>query len=227
MFKLKFIFIFLLSEIYFSLQTGNALADSSVIKVIEMQGKVSVYKQKRSYTLTKDTILSIGDQIRTGSKSRVVLKLPDSSTVRLGEYAIFIIDSQKTGKQAFRSSFRVKSGAFRFISIGSKNRNIKIKVGKSMALGIRGTDIWGAAARNNKDIICLLDGEINVQINEQKFILNKAGEYLSLPKGQKVTTIQKADTHLLEQWIRDTATIAEVKASHPTAKSNILKDTNR
>lgn len=115
--------------------------------------------------------LQPGDTLRTGAGARLLLKLDEGSLVKLGENAKFVIEKAQPARGgAYEAALNVVSGAFRFTTAAlSKNtpRNVTITVARNATIGIRGTDLWGRG-REDKDIICLIEGKIEITGNDQK-----------------------------------------------------------
>lgn len=106
-----------------------------------------------------------GDRLSTGKEARVVLNMPDDSTVKLGEQVQFEIRELEPARtdQPFRGFLRVLAGAFRYTTNPSgkaKKREMDVQVGTA-TIGIRGTDVWGKSGPK-QDLVCLLEGKIEI-----------------------------------------------------------------
>lgn len=109
--------------------------------------------------------LSPGDRLYTGKDARIVLDMPDASTVKLGEQVKFEIRELQPAQadQPFRGFLRVLAGAFRYTTAPagkSKARQLDVQVGTA-TIGIRGTDVWGKSGPK-QDLVCLLEGRIEI-----------------------------------------------------------------
>ncbi len=106
-----------------------------------------------------------GDRVKTGSGARVYLKLPEGSTVKLGESALLFYSVPPTTAEAvFRGALDVAAGAFRFTTSALaklRRRDVSIRVGTA-TIGIRGTDVWGRA-RADEDLVMLIEGQVEVK----------------------------------------------------------------
>ena len=114
--------------------------------------------------------LQVGDTVRTGPGARMLLKLDEGSLVKLGENARFVIEKAQPRGGVFEAALNVVSGAFRFTTQAltkSMRRDVRIRVGQNATIGIRGTDLWGRS-REDKDIVCLIEGKIDVTGNDNK-----------------------------------------------------------
>jgi len=118
--------------------------------------------------------LQAGDTLRTGTGARLLLKLEEGSLVKLGENARFTIEKAQPAKNGvFEAALNVANGAFRFTTEAlSKNtpRDIAIVVGQNATIGVRGTDLWGRS-REDRDIVCLIEGKIDVTGNDRKTVV--------------------------------------------------------
>lgn len=148
--------------------------------------------------------LQNGDQIRTGKGARVWLKLPDESVVKLGEFAMFTIHDLKPSNNRLQGSFELLRGAFRLTtpSQTTTKHDFQIKI-NAITAGIRGTDIWGTT-QSDKDLICLLDGQISVQSGTVKTILNNPRDYFIAPKNAEPTIGVLDDDEKFKQWVSST-----------------------
>jgi rhodanese-related sulfurtransferase len=120
------------------------------------------------------TRIKAGDSLHTGEKARIILNLPDASTVKLGEKAEFKIQDMQPAAVAaepFKAFLRVVGGAFRYTTskLGKEQRReIDIQVGRA-TMGIRGTDVWGKS-EGGKDLICLIEGQIEISRPGEKAV---------------------------------------------------------
>lgn len=123
-----------------------------------------------SVPISPGIALQAGDTVRTGVGARLLLKLDEGSLVKLGENARFVIERAQPKAGVFEAALNVLTGAFRFTTAAlSKNspRDVSIKVGQNATIGIRGTDLWGRS-RDDKDIVCLIEGKIEITGNDRK-----------------------------------------------------------
>ena len=104
--------------------------------------------------------LRASDELRTGADARLLVKLADGSSVKLGESAQLRLATLQTRKDnVFVSAMNVLQGAFRFTTDAlakSRRRDVTVTVA-TVTAGIRGTDLWGKAA-SDRDIVCLIEG---------------------------------------------------------------------
>lgn len=173
-------------------------------KIIELQERAWLARGNVVTALNLKENLQIGDQIRTGKNARVWLKLPDNSVVKLGEFAMFTIHDLKPANNILQGSFELLRGAFRLTTPPQTTikHDFQIKI-NSITAGIRGTDIWGTT-QSDKDLICLLDGQISVQSGTLKTTLSNPRDYFIVPKNAEPTIGVLEDDEKLKQWVKDT-----------------------
>jgi hypothetical protein len=116
--------------------------------------------------LALGTELKTEDEVSTGDRSRLLLRLGDGSTVKLGENGrLRLSDLVQKSKEGFISAtLKVLEGAFRFTTEaalrGRTTRNITVQF-PTITAGIRGTDIWGKNL-GDKEVLVLIEGHITV-----------------------------------------------------------------
>ena len=94
-----------------------AFASTPSATVEGVQMPVLLVRDGRLYPLNVGVSLKDNDQIRTGTNSRVLLRLAEGSLVKLGENAIFRVDNlqqDSKAKKVFSATLGVLKGAFRF-----------------------------------------------------------------------------------------------------------------
>ena len=189
--------IFVLFLIY-----SNGYAQQT--EVIELQERAWLARGNVVTTLNLKENLQIGDQIRTGKNSRVWLKLPDNSVVKLGEFAMFTIHDLKPSNNMLQGSFELLRGAFRLTTPPqtSTKHDFQIKI-NAITAGIRGTDIWGTT-QSDKDLICLLDGQISVQSGAVKTMLSNPRDYFIVPKNAEPTIGVLENDEKFNEWVKST-----------------------
>src|SRR4051812_6645921 len=130
--------------------------------------------------------LKPGDQLRTGAGSRLLIKLSEGSSVKLGENGTLRIAELSPAKDLFKGALAVLEGAFRFTTDAlakQRRRDININVAQVTA-GIRGTDLWGKSLPN-REIVCLIEGKIEVGApNETPVTMDQARQFYNRVGGQ-------------------------------------------
>jgi len=176
-------------------------------EISALQGDVWVVRSTASYPATLKMKLQSEDQIRTGEDARAILKLPDDSTVKIGQYAIVNLAKilpPEEEEGVFTAALDVLRGAFRFTSEKPAKRNVQIKVGKSITAGIRGTDIWGSAWMNRETVLCLLEGKVEVRSGNVKVMMDEPLDYFIVPEGKAPLPVGKIELEKVEKWMKRT-----------------------
>ena len=115
--------------------------------------------------LTPGMELRDRDELKTGTNSRLLLRMGDGSLVKLGENAALGLDGMRLRRDSvFEAALKVAQGAFRFTTEAAKKFRGKREINISIATvtaGIRGTDLWGKSDPE-RQIVALIEGRIEV-----------------------------------------------------------------
>lgn len=148
-----------------------------------------------------------GDQLRTGANSRVLVKLAEGSLVKLGENGfmrIAEIDPQRDG--VFNAALGVVQGAFRFTTDALqkfRRRDVRITVA-TVTAGVRGTDLWGKSDVADRQIVCLIEGSIEVGApGEAAVTLNQPRQFYQRDRG-RTAPIGFVEPAQLGEWAKET-----------------------
>jgi hypothetical protein len=157
------------------------------------------------------------DDLRTGASARLLLKLAEGSSVKLGENAqLKLAAIEMRRDNVFVSAMSVLQGAFRFttdVIAKARKREVSITVA-TVTAGIRGTDLWGKAA-SDRDIVCLIEGRIDVQRQgDAAFTMDQPLSFYIAPRGQPALPVQPVKPEQLQQWAQET----EVQAGQGAAR---------
>ncbi len=157
---------FLLATVF----VPSAMAAAGAVEAVQMPAWLD--RAGLTVPVSPGFALQAGDTLRTGTGARLLLKLEEGSLVKLGENARFVIEKAQPKGGVFEAAFNVVNGAFRFTTqtlAKSTRRDVKIRVGQNATIGIRGTDLWGRG-RDDKDIVCLIEGKIEITGNDNKLL---------------------------------------------------------
>lgn len=184
----------------------STLVSAAPIAVVEaVQEKAAYQREGKQEPLKKGIELRNGDIITTGAKSRVAIRFWDSSLVRLGAHARVsferLIPPTKPKSGTLTGLFNVLEGIFRFTS--NKKPQVEVLVGNTIAIGIRGTDVY-ALAQADKDLVCLIEGAIQVQAGEVKTMLTQPREGFIVPKGQPPLPVSLIPEDKFQKWLENT-----------------------
>jgi hypothetical protein len=150
------------------------------------------------------------DKIQTGANARVLLRLADGSTIKLGENATLALDDLGQQKDKIKklvtATLDVLAGAFRFTTQAiykfRGERDVKVKL-VTITAGIRGTDIWGKHTED-RDVLALLEGKITVVHGTEAFTMDQQQSVYTVPKESPPTPVAPLDSKLLEKWALET-----------------------
>ena len=153
--------------------------------------------------------LESGDILRTGPHARLLLRLAEGSQVKLGADAELELETLKPAPAAgglFEGLLDVVKGAFRFTTTllsRSHRRRVDVRIANVTA-GIRGTDVWGKAAPD-KDIVCLIEGEVSVQRGGDAAItMSQPLSFYVAPKNEPPLPVAPVDPEQLARWAQET-----------------------
>jgi hypothetical protein len=145
---------------------SEAFGASAEAEVEALQMPAWLTRGEKKLPLALGAELKSGDIITTGKESRVVLRLTDGSTVKLGENARFelnqISKKRDGGQLMFSASLGVMQGAFRFTTSPEDElrmkRNVDVKF-PTVTASIVGTDLWGKSS-DAREIVALIEGKV-------------------------------------------------------------------
>ena len=153
--------------------------------------------------------LKAGDILRTGRNARLLLRLAEGSVVKLGsnaELQLQVLKPASSPDGVFEGLLNVVKGAFRFTTTllsKARRRRLNVRIANVTA-GIRGTDLWGKAAPD-RDIVCLIEGEISVQRGDDDAIsMSDPLSFYVAPTGQAALPVRPVDPEQLQRWAQET-----------------------
>ncbi len=195
----------------------SATQPAAVVEGVQMPAWVERGNGSRA-PLAPGMELRAGEQVRTGANSRVQLKLSEGSVVKLGENGLLKMDDIKPNEGGvFRAAMRVAEGAFRFTTdalMKGRKRNVNITVA-TVTAGIRGTDLWGKSDTGDKQVVCLIEGSIEVGApGETPVVMDQSRQFYRREQG-KTQPIGFVDPQQLGQWAVET----EIAAGRGAARA--------
>lgn len=204
------------------ISAGSLAATGAEVEALQMPAWR--IKHGRRLPLAAGSPIGNGDEIATGAGARVLLRMADGSTVKLGENARFAADDirQDTGAGAnglFKASLHVIQGAFRFTTALIYKQRSKGAVDvrfTTVTIGIRGTDVWGKS-ENHRDIVCLIEGSISVTPNDgAPLTMHTPMTVYQAPGPGTAPEIAPVDPQQLAKWADET----EILPDHGTTRKN-------
>jgi hypothetical protein len=188
---------------------------SALATVSAVQPPAWIETNGHKHALPAGQVIVAGDHLTTGAGGRVHIELAESSVVKLGENADFVVPvlnsvSLKADPQQqeplFKAALKVLTGAFRFTTRAlakTQKREVDVTIGVATA-GIRGTDIWGKSDRA-QDLIALLEGHIDVaRAGEAAQKMDRPGTFFVVPHGKSPEPIKPAPAKTIADWAAQT-----------------------
>jgi hypothetical protein len=196
-----------------ALSAPEASAQTAVVEAVQYPAWLE--RDGLAVPLAPGIALQARDQLRTGGNARVLLKLQEGSSVKLGENARFTVERVEN-RGIFRAALLVVAGAFRFTTdklAGNRQRDIAIKV-RTITAGIRGTDVWGKST-DARDLVCLLEGRVTVGSDGNPVVtLDQPLDFYQKPR-EGAPEVSKVDPKQIEEWARET----EISSEGPAARA--------
>lgn len=176
------------------------------------------------------TALESEDRVSTGPGSRLLLRLGDGSLVKLGENGELQLSNlvQRRSENFIGATLRVLSGAFRFtteaVARTRSKREIDVRFA-TVTAGIRGTDIWGKGSAD-RDIVCLIEGKIEVEHRGEKFAMNEPLSFLIAPREGPRLPVAPVPEAQLKEWALETEIAPASGATRRNGKHRIVAASN-
>jgi len=183
----------------------RAAAPQAVVEAVQMPAWIE--RGGARVPLAPGTSLQSNDALRTGADARLLVKLADGSSVKLGENAQLQLATIAARRDnVFVSAMNVLQGAFRFTTDAlakSRRREVSVTVA-TVTAGIRGTDLWGKAAAD-RDIVCLIEGRIEVsRQGDPTITMDQPLSFYIAPRGQPAQPVAPVNPEQLKQWATET-----------------------
>src|SRR5438105_11435135 len=162
--------------------------------VLEMEGTVEIAKWRTAAWERAETnrMLLPGDRLRTGERSRAVLRLSNLSTLRLGEFSLIEIPGpEETG------GFNFRRGLFYFFH-RDKPATLPVRTPAMVAV-IRGTEFNLVVEENGRTTLSLLEGAVEMSNQVGQITLNSGVEGSAEP-GQAPRKTAVVNAVNIIQW---------------------------
>lgn len=190
---------------------GSAWAADLVVERVQLPAWVE--RGSRIQPLTPGMELRRNDVVHTGSGARLLLRMNDGSSVKLGEKAQLSVNelgADEADNSLFRAALNVLTGAFRYTTDAvakPRRRDVTVRIA-TVTVGIRGTDLWGKAA-DDKDIVCLIEG--HVQVNKDGYTpvdMKDPNSFYIAPRQGDPLPVAPVPPEKLAQWSTETEVAA-------------------
>ncbi|HYC49321.1 MAG TPA: FecR domain-containing protein [Burkholderiales bacterium] len=164
----------------------------------------------RREPLTVGMALANKEKVHTGDGGRAMLRMAEGSAVKLGEGATLSVDDLVEKPDAkggvVGASLDVVRGAFRFTTglLGNPKgqRDVRVRV-NAVTAGIRGTDVWGKSDMD-RDIVCLLEGRINVSHGAAQFQMTEPNSFYIAPRTGQAQPPSRVTPQQVREWSAET-----------------------
>lgn len=193
-----------------AIAAGIAHASEAIVEAV--QSPAWVERSGAREPLAVGMALRNGDRVVSGADGKVLLRLAEGSSVKLGEQAQLALDRLTIRRESDQRSLAtaaldVVRGAFRFttplVSRFRGRREVDVRIA-TVTAGIRGTDLWGKAAAD-RDIVCLIEGRIEVQRQgDAQFVMDQPLSFYIAPRNQPPLPVQPVPAEQLAQWATET-----------------------
>jgi hypothetical protein len=164
----------------------------------------------RSEPLAVGMTIGNKEKIHTGDGGRALLRMAEGSAVKLGDGAMLAADDLDHRQDAkgglVSASLDVVRGAFRFttglLAKSGAQRDVRVKV-NTVTAGIRGTDVWGKS-ESDRDIVCLLEGRINVSHGAAQFTMQEPNSFYIAPRKGQAQPPSRVTPEQVKAWSAET-----------------------
>jgi hypothetical protein len=184
---------------------AHAVPDA-VVEGIQMPAWVE--REGACQPLAPGMALKVSDELSTGARSRLLLRLADGSTVKLGENGRLLLAAmrQSPGRGFLAATCKVIAGAFLFTTSAAlkarRTRDITVQF-PTLTAGIRGTDIWGKNL-GERQVLVLIEGKVTVSRTGGKTLeMADPLTYLQAEQGG-AARVQAVDMQQLRAWAAET-----------------------
>jgi hypothetical protein len=190
-------------------RSAQAAQAPTVVEAVQLPAWVERHGQRRP--AQPGIQLRATDKAVTAEQARMLLRLPDRSTVKLGEATELVIEDMTVSRQGvarpqqIHSSLRLVTGVFRYATdlaskLAGNQRQLNLKLATA-TVGIRGTDFWSMTDAKH-DAVCVFEGQVAVLRDVQSEIqLSRPGAFWVTFTGQPERPAGQATPEQLLKFI--------------------------
>jgi len=188
---------------------AHAAPSATVVEAVQLPAWVE--RNGRRRPAEPGAQLRANDKAITANGSRMLLRMDDRSTIKLGEQTEFQIQSLDTRRDSAaepseqKSAFKLVSGVFRYATdytskaLGNK-RELNVELATA-TVGIRGTDFWTMSDAAH-DAVCVFEGKVEVMRDAKPGIgLDKPGAFWVVFTGEPEKPVDQATPAQLAKFI--------------------------
>lgn len=197
------------AALWASQATAHTVPTGTVVEAIQLPAWVERNGQRRA--AEPGVKLRANDKAITAGNARMLLRMSDHSTIKLGENSEFLIETlavrqpQAAGPSELSATLRLVTGVFRYATdysskaLGNK-RDINLKMATA-TVGIRGTDFWTMTDAAH-DAVCMFEGKVEVvRDNKLGIVLDKPGAFWVVFTGEAEQPAGQATPDQLAKFI--------------------------
>ena len=175
-------------------QSADSARAAAVIVSIEGKVEVSRAGQATWQAAQTNMLLQVGDRIRTGIRSRAMVRLSNQSVMRINELTVIMLPAPPAGA---RNSIELQNGSTYLFSRDPANQT---QFRTPVASGaIRGTEFHLAVGPDGATDLALLDGEVDLG-NQFGQVVLKSGEQGTVKPGQAPAKTALVEAINIIQW---------------------------
>jgi hypothetical protein len=188
---------------------AHTATTNTVVEAIQLPAWVERNGQRRA--AKPGVKLRSNDRAITAGNARMLLRMSDRSTIKLGENTEFLIETlavrqpQAASPSELSASLRLVTGVFRYATdysskaLGQK-RDIHLKMATA-TVGIRGTDFWSMTDAAH-DAVCMFEGKVEVvRDNKPGVMLDTPGAFWVVFTGEPEQAAGQATPDQLAKFI--------------------------
>lgn len=173
---------------YFQEKRERLLANKAAIEVVSGRAEIKIWGVDQWTQAPDGSILSEGDQIRTGPGSRVSITMLNGSTVRLNSETQVTLDSLKTRDNQDEAAFILESGNIWLKRTADSTVQVAFSV-ITPHLEINSTGTVFAVEKSAIEAVRVIEGKVkvNVKVEESDGEGMRVADSLDLALGQEVS----------------------------------------
>ena len=176
---------------------ASSKAGAAAAVIIAVEGHVQVLPKGATNWVSAKTgqALEVGYQLRTGAKSRALLRLSNLSVLRVGELMQYEIQPPRT--VGSKPVLDLKAGSAYFFS---RDKPEEIELRTPVVSGaIRGTEFNVTVASSGRTTLTLIDGEVEL-VNAQGAVVLTSGQEAVAEAGRPPTKTAVLNAVNVIQW---------------------------
>jgi hypothetical protein len=188
---------------------AGASVQQTVVEMLQVPAWVERHGQQRPAQPGQQ--LRVGDVAITAPGARMLLRMSDRSSIRLGEDTRLVIERMDrgapdaAGRSDLNAGFNLVTGVFRYATDHTSKamghaRQLNLRMATA-TVGIRGTDFWSMTDADH-DAVCVFEGKVDVlREGKDTISLGKPGAFWVVFTGQPENPAGQATPEQLAKFI--------------------------